>query len=247
MVPQRVEAPAASACAGAERQGKTQPTEQQNPKLRADDSDIVGGGEDSKHTAGVWAGLREQQGTRRWRKVSKMRLERALITGSASPALPATQVVNPGAIFDGPVRRKSGVGKGGVPGRSTEALVDEVSCSLGRCCDDWHTAGLWVSEQGEEPRRSCRRTVSEHWQSVKPGSPIRSLPVERGRSQAEPATLKWQTGAAGRSFRQRGVRKAEQGKQAPVNCAIVRRSKGQSGSRRQHAEEVVGPRASAKA
>ena len=56
-------------------------------KLHVDDSDIVGGGEDRKHTAGVWAGLREQQGTRRWRKVS---LERALITGSASPALPAT-------------------------------------------------------------------------------------------------------------------------------------------------------------
>ena len=69
-----------------------------------------------------------------------MRLERALFTGSASPALPATQVVNPGAIFNGPVRRKSGIGKGGVPGRSTEALVDEVSCSLGRCCDDWQHA-----------------------------------------------------------------------------------------------------------
>ena len=166
MVAQQVEASAASACAGAERQRKTQPTEQQNLRLRADDSDIVGGGEDRKHTAGVWAGLGEQQGPRRWRKVSKMRLERALITGSASPALPAPlkKIVNPGAIFDGPIRRKSGVGKGGVPSRSTEALVDEVSCSLGRCCDDW-----------QEPRRSCRRTVSEHWQSVKPGSPVRSV------------------------------------------------------------------------
>ena len=34
------------------------------------------------------------------------------------------------------------------------------------------------------------------------------------------------------------ARKAEQGRQAPVNCANVRRSKEQGGSRRQHAEEV---------
>ena len=40
------EASAAAACAGAERQGKTQPTKQQNPELCAGDSDIVGGGED---------------------------------------------------------------------------------------------------------------------------------------------------------------------------------------------------------
>ena len=46
MVPQRVEASAAAACAGAERQGKTQPTKQENPELWAGDSHIVGGGED---------------------------------------------------------------------------------------------------------------------------------------------------------------------------------------------------------
>ena len=51
---------------------------------------------------------------------------------------------------------------------------------------------------------------------------MRSVPVERGRSQAEPAALQWQTGAARGKLRQRGVRKAEQGKQAPVNSSVVR-------------------------
>ena len=88
--PQRVKAVAAAASAGAERQGKAQPSKQQDPELCAGDRDIVGGGEDRKHTAGVWAGLREQQGTGRRRKVSKVRLERALVAGSASLALPAT-------------------------------------------------------------------------------------------------------------------------------------------------------------
>jgi len=85
---QRVEASAATACVEAERQRKTQPI----PELCAGDGDIVGvgGGEDRKQTAGVWPGRGEQQGTRRWRKAGKMRLERVLVTASASPALPAT-------------------------------------------------------------------------------------------------------------------------------------------------------------
>ena len=84
VVTQRVEAAAAAASAGAERQGKAQPSKQQDPELRAGDGDIVRSGQDREHTAGVWPGLGEQQGTRRGRKVSKVRLERALVAGSAS-------------------------------------------------------------------------------------------------------------------------------------------------------------------
>ena len=66
--------------------GKAQPSKQQDPQLCAGDSDSdnVGGGEDGKRTAGVWPGLGEQQGTRRKRKVSKVRLEHALVAGSTA-------------------------------------------------------------------------------------------------------------------------------------------------------------------
>ena len=70
MVPERVEASAAAACAGAERQEKTQPTKQQNPELWAGDSDNIGGGEDHKDPgpAGESSMARDAG-----QKVSKMR------------------------------------------------------------------------------------------------------------------------------------------------------------------------------
>ena len=52
VVTQRVvEAVAAAASAGAERQGKAQPSKQQDPELCAGDGDIVRSGEDCEHTA----------------------------------------------------------------------------------------------------------------------------------------------------------------------------------------------------
>ena len=105
-----------------------------------------------------------------------MRLERALITGSASPALShVSRQPHPHRRLRRPCGEGERRWQARRPNGSTETLVDEVSCSLGRCCGD---------SASKEPRHNCRRTVSEHehGQSVKPSSPIRSVPVKHGRA-----------------------------------------------------------------
>ena len=78
VVPQKGRGFGRSGMCGGRAPGQDAADEATEPGTVAGDSDIVGGGEDRKHTAGMWAGLGEQQSTRRWRNVNKMCLECAL-------------------------------------------------------------------------------------------------------------------------------------------------------------------------
>ena len=110
----------------------------------------------NEQTARVRPGLGEQQGTRRGRKVSKLRLERALITGSASPG------------------------------------------------------GEAASAQAGNRAAAGKPSTQRAGRATPPSGRAHNIAVADGRC------------AAGRTFRQPGARKAKQGRQPPVNCAVVR-------------------------